>query len=493
MGAFSFFRSWRGTGHDGGDHSGRNQNQNWTPVDGGGEQINQMSRDVVRSRARDLERNSDHVGALVDAMERNVVGTGIKLQAKIINPDGSDNEELNDQIEELWRVWCKPENCDISGRMSLIEMQEMATRRRLVDGGLIFIKCGDAAAKIPFKLQLKEVDDLDTSITTFTNGTAVNKVVAGIELDAVGKTAAYHFKEYDLYGWTGKSVRVQAEHVIYLSHRTRPSEIRELSPLAKILTRLRDLNQYMQAVSVKERVLACLSVFIKKVNGAFFGNQKNQQPRNQSTGYRSKKLTPGMIETLDAGDEIQVVNPSGQASNAREFFTMMLRSIGASLGLSYEATSRDMSQVNYSSARQGLIDDHATYQRQQAYLVTHFLEPVYEEFLTRCVLAGLVKIPDFFTRRDWYARCKFIPKGMPWIDPYKEARANAIALKTGQTNLEIICAAKGDDYREVLRQRAVEIKYMEELGIPVPKEGDSDGESLKSEMRDILAILSEKD
>lgn len=467
-----WLRSKRSTAaYDGGGFDRKNQTGDWSVVGGTGEEVNQLSRDHIRSRARDLERNSDNVGAIIDAMERGVVGTGIKLQAKSINRDGSDNKERNDQIEELWRIWSKPENCDVAGRMSLTEIQGMATRRRMVDGGLLLIKCMVPDAKIPLQLQLKEVDELDTGVSYYSSGSNNYKVVQGIELNDSGRIMAYHFKEYDLYGWTGQSVRVPAEHVIYLCSRTRPSEVREFSPLAKIIIRLRDLTQYIQAVSIKERVLACLSVFIEKAGYGVYGRGSSQ--KDPGTGYRQKKLTPGMIEELSAGDKVQVVNPSGQASNAREFVTMMLRSIGSSLGLSYEATSRDMSQVNYSSARQGLIDDTKTYNRWQNYLIEHLLVPVYEQFLDTCVLAGLLQIPDYFTNRERYIRCHFIPNGMPWIDPLKEASGNKVALETGQTNLASICAARGENWRDILDQRGKEMQYMRELGIlPEAQKGE---------------------
>ena len=67
-------------------------------------------------------------------------------------------------------------------------------------------------------------------------------------------------------------------------------------------------------------------------------------------------ITPGMIRELNAGDEIQVVNPSGQATDAERYTKQQERLIGAGNGISYEAASRDMSQSTYSSARQGMIE-----------------------------------------------------------------------------------------------------------------------------------------
>lgn len=448
----------RNGAYDGGGWDRRNRN--WSPVDGSGERVNQMSRDVLRLRARDLERNSDNVAALVDAFERNVVGTGMRLQAKVMTNTAEENETLNQQIEDLWNDWCRYENCDITGQFCFSEMQRMVVRRRLVDGGLFFVLCVDKREKFPLRLQMKEVDELDTSVSDFQG----RPVVAGVELDRFGRAVAYHFKGYDQYGFlTGNSVRLLAEDVIYLSWKTRPSEVRELTPLAKIITRLRDLNQFVEAVSVKERVLACLSVFIKKVNSSGFG--RAGRPAERESVYRSKMLTPGMINELDAGDSIDVVNPSGQASNAREFVTMMLRSIGAALGISYEAASRDMSQVNYSSARQGLLDDQKTYRMWQEYLIEHFCKRVYREFLRMCVLTGALVLPDYFGNEEKYAKCTFIPNGQSWIDPQKEVNANVAALDSCQTTLEEICAETGKDYREVIRQRAKELALMREAGI----------------------------
>ena len=90
--------------YDGGSLDRRNSG--WSPIDGTGEAVNQLSRDLVRARARDLERNSDTVCAIIEALERNVVGSGIKLQAKVMDGD-EENDALNNQIEALWQEWRK--------------------------------------------------------------------------------------------------------------------------------------------------------------------------------------------------------------------------------------------------------------------------------------------------------------------------------------------------------------------------------------------------
>nr|MBO6295475.1 phage portal protein [Schwartzia sp. (in: firmicutes)] len=71
-------------------------NDDWTPINDDTENSDKTQRDLVKARARYLERNSDIAAAAVEGIVRNVVGTGIKPQAR------TKNEELNQQIEDLW-------------------------------------------------------------------------------------------------------------------------------------------------------------------------------------------------------------------------------------------------------------------------------------------------------------------------------------------------------------------------------------------------------
>ena len=83
---------------------------------------------------------------------------------------------------------------------------------------------------------------------------------------------------------------------------------------------------------------------------------------------------------MNPGDEAQFLNPSGQATDASAYIKQELRLIGSGQGLSYETTSRDMSESNYSSARQGMIEDELTYieDREQ---ILEILDEIYETFV----------------------------------------------------------------------------------------------------------------
>lgn len=436
-------------------------NANWRVLNGSAEFTDRYSRDNVRARARDLERNSDIMNSVVGAYKRNVIGGGYTLQAK------TGDDAMNDMIEAAWKKWCKKQNCDVTGTQSFMQLMRMCVKRKKVDGGILLVKRYTKDGFLPFKLQAFEVDELDHSqMMPKTQG---NKVVGGIELTEYNRPVGYWFKQYPVDSLVPSDpIYVEAKDVIFMYTKHRPSQIREMSDLSPTMTRIRDANEFMVAVSVKERIAACLSVFVKRMIptqglgrpsiGDGFQNIGNRQD------YQGKTITPGMIKELNAGDEIQVVNPSGQATDATSYIKLQQRLVGSGQGLSYEAVSRDMSESNYSSTRQGIIEDEMTYAEEKDALM-EVMDEIYETFIISLFLSGKLEARDFWENKDTYFEHTWIVAPKKWIDPQKEANANRIALNTGQKTFKQIAAEQGRDWKEQIDEMAEVIAYGKELGI----------------------------
>lgn len=431
------------------------RHQGWVPIDGRAEQINGMSREMLRRKARDLERNSDMANSIIGAYVRNVVGSGFVAQAD------TGDEELNRRMEAVFEKWQRPENCDITGSQSFLEMCNMVVRRLVVDGGILFVKVNDGP-HVPFQLQAREVSDLNGELSTaYTENR--NAIVGGVEVNEYGKPMAYHIKIITGDGWdTGNTKRLEAKQVIALWQKHTPSQIREVTPMAVTINRIADTEDFIDTVSLKEKILACFAVFIKRMAPTMTGIGRCG-PQEERQEYTKKSVTPGIIQELQPGDDVQAVVPNGQAANAREMVTLFNRMTAAGQGLSYEAVSRDMSQVNYSSARQGLLEDKKTYQRLQRFLIDHFLDEVYESVIVAAVTSGELFIPDFWEKKDEYLNHSWTLPGWSWIDPVKEVNANQIAIASGQDTLAAICASRGQDWQDVMRQRAKELALQKEL------------------------------
>lgn len=155
--------------------------QPWVPVNASPEQTDGPHRDILKARARDLERNSDMAEAAIGAITRNVVGTGIKPQAKVKKADGTADEKANDRLEELWKIWAKAENCDVTRLSTFYELQDTMLRRRIVDGEIFCKKITDKSSMIPFRLQGVEADLLDSSLLQTPGGK--NPVISGVEVN----------------------------------------------------------------------------------------------------------------------------------------------------------------------------------------------------------------------------------------------------------------------------------------------------------------------
>ena len=199
-----------------------------------------------------------------------------------------------------------------------------------------------------------------------------------------------------------------------------------------------------------------------------------------------------MIKEMNAGDEVQVVNPSGQGSDATNFAKLQQRLVGAGQGISYEAVSRDMAESTYSSTRQGLIEDELTYKEEKELLI-EILDEIYETFVISAVLSNKINIPKFWQDKDKYLDHEWIQEPKPWIDPQKESNATKTAMQTGQKTFKQIAAENGRDWRSQIDDMAEVLAYGKEKGVdmggvifgqkedPVPDEGSGDESKRKEE------------
>lgn len=448
----------RGGGYDAAEY-GR-ISANWKAFNEAADLTDRTARDIIRARARDLERNSDMANEIIHAFKRNVIGRGYTLQAR------TGDDALDDTIEALWKEWTHRQNCDVTGQQSFNQMLRMAVERKKVDGGILFLKRYTRGGVLPFKLQMLEVDEL--SISTTIPHRQGNRVVGGVEYNDFGAPVGYWIEQYAIDGWQlSQPVFYPAKDVIFYYSKKRTSQLREISDFSPTINRIRDANEYITAVSVKERIAACLSVFIRKAVPTTGFGRSGQAVAAPNQTYAGKTLSPGMITEMNAGDDIQVVDPKTGSSNATTFLKMQQRLIGGGQGLSYEATARDMSETNYSSARQASIEDEATFGEEIELLQENVMSEIYETFLISAVLAGAISIPGFWDNKRSYMRHEWVAAPKKWIDPLKESSANATALATAQKTFKQISAEQGRDWKQQIDDMADVIAYAKSKGVEI--------------------------
>jgi lambda family phage portal protein len=439
---------------------------NWFNANANPEETDAPARPLLRARCRDLERNSEIIEAIISAITRNSIGNGLKVQARTELPDGTDNAELNSQIEKLWTDWSRARNCDIQGQLSLPDIQKMIIRRRKVDGGIFIIKNYDKTAKIPFKLQVIEYDNLDTTKAFPLNDSGI-LCINGIELDSNLKPIAYWFKQETYNVLVSNSIRIEAIRVIHLFKKNRPGQIMGVSEFASVMKPIKDISDYVEAEVVAQRIAACFSLFVSTEDpqGHFAKVIAQMQAEGEEVDDYISSIEPGIITRLKPGEDIKVAQPGRNSQTTKDFMEMELRLISAGVGLSYEAVSRSMKGVNFSSARQSYLEDRRTYQQEQQFMMDYFLYEVYTEFVISAVTNNQLNIPDFWNNKNNYLAHDWIIPGWPWVDPVKEVTAAKEEIKAGLNTLAGVCAAHGKDYQDVLKQRAREQAFAQSLGL----------------------------
>lgn len=449
---------------------------NWRPPPSlSPERTDAPHRNAIRGKARDLERNNDVMQGVIGALERNVVGTGIHPQALVVSRGGVDQYRINDRLEELWAGWARKENCDITGCSSFYDIQRMFVRRKQVDGEVFVLIVAAPDEKIPFKLQIVEPDLLAEDVYE-SNG---HKVHGGVEVDEYMKPVAYHFR---LDEGMQNIVRVEASRAIHSFWKTRPQQLRGISGFAGSMERVRDIGEYIDAELKAARAAAANTGVVVSGKGAAdsFGRS-----RRGADGERLEEIHVGMMNYVTQGDDVKFPQPGRPNVNAAGFITAIMRMIGIAGGLSYEVVSRDLSQVNYSSARQGHLEDRRTYQAWQLDLIDNLCRPVWKAFVESAVLAGLIQAPGYWNDKERYQKARWVAPGWPWIDPQKEATAAEKQLNLGIVTLAEICGSQGRDWQETLEQRKREQDYIEELGLklggtsaepPADQNDDKEGE-----------------
>ena len=169
--------------------TGRLQSQ-WNTLNQSAEFSDRYERDRIRARARDLERNSDTMNAVLRAFRRNVIGSG--LQVRVTTQDGG----INSTLEQMWTKWCKRINCDVTGQQSFTQLVRMCIQRKITDGGILIVKRYTGQGVLPLQLQVLEVDELDnTQLTPKKSG---NKVVGGIEYNRFNRPEGYCIHQWSI-------------------------------------------------------------------------------------------------------------------------------------------------------------------------------------------------------------------------------------------------------------------------------------------------------
>jgi lambda family phage portal protein len=419
---------------------------------------------TLRDRSRELARNDSYVKRYLALLSANVVGTkGIRLSCKARDDNGQLDLVGNQIIEREFARWCKKANCTVTGKLSFIDAQKLFIETLARDGECLVKHVKTKDNPFNYSIQFIEADHLDEELTEIAGNN--NKIRMGVECSPVGRPLAYHlFKNHpydtDSYASPGqKYIRIPADEMIHAYMQERPEMTRGVPWTATAMDKIHTLNGYRQAELTASRLAACKMGFYVSPGGDGYVGEDYED-----TYSPIMEAEPGTFEQLPSGMDFKSFEPNHPTSAFDAFEKAILRGISSGLNISYHSLANDLSSVNYSSIRAGSLEDRAQFGVIQEFVVAHFIEPIFREWLEMAMTTNQIPLP--MTRFDKFAdSATFIPRSWSYVDPQKEIQANILGLKSGQVTMADIQSTYGRDVEELFEQHDREKKLAEQYGV----------------------------
>jgi lambda family phage portal protein len=323
---------------------------------------------------------------------------------------------------------------------------------------------------VGLQLQLLEPEHLPTTMNLeLPSG---NVVRAGIEFDRLGRRVAYHlYRSHPgdgalapMSGTGGMdTVRVPASEIIHLFRPLRPGQIRGEPWLARALVKLNELDQYDDAELVRKKTAAMFAGFITRLapEDTLMG-----EGLADANGVSLAGLEPGTMQLLEPGEDVKFSQPADVGASYAEFLRMQFRAVAAAMGITYEMLTGDLTQVNYSSIRAGLLEFRRRCEAIQHGVIVHQLcRPIWRAWMEQAALEGALDLPGFVERKREYLAAKWIPQGWQWVDPKKEFDAMLTAIRAGLLSRSEAISAFGYDAEDIDREIAADNQRADELGL----------------------------
>lgn len=425
---------------------------------------------VLVARSREQALNNDYARAFVRMCRQNVVGPkGIMLQAQSRDDKGRLDAHANRAIEEAFARWGHRDHCDMAGRQSWRAIQASCIVSAAKNGEFMLRKVfGDDAGKFGFALQLldpmrchPQFDD-----DTLPNGHFIR---AGIEFNRYGRPVAYYFandKDWRTYSYTfsGRDyTRVAADEIIHGFVPDMIGQKRGLPWMATGLFRMRQLMGFENAAIVNARVGASKMGLLQWKEG--------QGPEFSEDEQRDwqMEVEPGEFQVLPDGAEFREWNPQFPSGEFAVFNKAMLRGIAAGFGVLYNNLANDLEHVNFSSIRQGTLDEREHWKEMQEWLIESLVQPVFEAWLPRALLGGHITVKGKSLRPERLPRYSVVswqPRRWAWIDPRADIDAAISAKNQMLMAPSQIIRDQGRDPNDVWREIAADIEEMRAAGIP---------------------------
>lgn len=362
-----------------------------------------------------------------------------------------------EEIERRWKNWAR--NCTLDREQSWGQLCSMLLRCEDASGEAFAswsLEDGD------LRLTPFEADQLATEWATV--GGDGRTIRDGIEYDPrTGRKVAFWFRPFDPAlpwnaGALSGSVRIEAERVVHLYERERPTQTRGVSLFAQIANSMADRGEARAAHLQVGKVAAYMGIFIHAETPAnnFWGalNQEASDGTPAATDPDEIRLEPGSVNVLGPNERASFLNAKTPDLEFQQFDESLVREMAVHADMPAASLSGDYSGINYSSARMAARDHVMAEDYRRARFESQVANRVFRAWLQAQALSGAIRLAP--------ARIEEVVESLSWAwpprpyhDPLVEVRAEIAEIYVAKTkSWSSAVRARGLDPEQVAKEHA---------------------------------------
>jgi capsid protein len=426
----------------------RNRKQTFSPLSSEDRVLPQGQRSVATAKTRDLNRNFTLLGWMVRRHLDYVTQFTFHSRTK----DKGFDKEL-----DLWYAnWCRPANCDVSGRFSFDELMRLAECLAVMDGDCAAVKLDSNQIQIVEGDRIRN-PELSRSTLPSADG---SRWESGIKITPYGRmqALAVHNRPNGGVGYTFDRI-LPAQNVLHYAKRERYDQVRGVSPILCSLNGLQDLKENFDYALARAKLqqLFAMVVTSNLETSLGDGDQGPVAPRDYS---RVNVMNPGVLQ-MNPGDDAKFLESGNPSSQLQDYFQLMSAVCIKALDLPF--SFYDESFTNFYGSRAAFIQYERATRSKRANL-KEFAKRLFLWRLSNAIVASEITLPSGMTLAT--LPFEFVSQGTPWFDPLKEVTGELKAIGGGLTSPQTICKERGSaDFYEIVDQIAEAQQYAQQQNV----------------------------
>lgn len=391
---------------------------------------NKKSEEALRKEitaSHHLMRNNPLLRVGASRFRASCIGGGAKpvFDPALFNPEFITNFTQ-------WNLYC-----DFDGNTNFTGIQALAVITMLIDGSSFIVRRRTLDA-VPLQLQVVSPLALASELEKPGKGSYIR---GGILYAKNGKVKKYAFyklprdhPEFDeeSVNWLPAADVIHLRDVIHAGQTTTQPWISAGGNFAK---------QYVdnQTVEIKSRM--------KRQGQQVFALKETSVSQNPGAPgtQKTEKLVhhAGGVTFLNGVKEIKTASPAEIAGNYQEHNNQVLRMIAGLLGITYEMLTGDLTQVNYSSIRAGMINHRRFIGQLRDIVLGPAFNRILGWFIDAYQLKAATELPGYFDNPYEYLAPQWIWPEWEEIDPLKAAKALVLEVDNHIKSLEEVSNSRG--------------------------------------------------